>query len=124
MPTLIETNIRLGNAVERNLNPAEIASILENNTLPSLQDYKSAVQLFMDNKANSFGYDDIKSAVTYAEEPSVPKFQREGKSFRAWRSLCWAYCYEQYSKVQNKERTVPSVLELVLELPSFVLLQD
>lgn len=84
-----------------------------------VQAYEIAVQSFMDSKAQSFGYDDIKSAVTYAEEPAVLKFQTEGKAFRAWRSLCWAYCYEQLDKVQSNQRTVPTVEELVVELPTF-----
>lgn len=89
----------------------------------TFEDYERSVQQHMDAEAQVLGYDDIKSAVTYADEPSVPKFQIEGKSFRAWRSLCWGYCYEQLDKVQNNERTVPTVEELVAELPDFVLLQ-
>ena len=103
---------------------------LESGNLPALEtpvitfeDYERSVQQHMDAKAQVLGYDDIKSAVTYADEPSVPKFQNEGKSFRAWRSICWKYCYEQLDKVQNNERAVPTVEELVAELPEFVLLQ-
>lgn len=92
--------------------------------VPSVEDYKQAVQSLLDSTAINYGYDDVKSAVTYAEEPTVLKFQIEGKSFRSWRSQCWEYCYEQLEKVQNKERTVPSVEELVAELPKFVLLQE
>lgn len=104
---------------------AEEAAILQSNkaTTPTIEDYEAAVQRFMDSSAKSFGYDDIKSAVTYAEEPSVIRFQLEGKSFRTWRSLCWDYCYEQLDRVQKKERNVPTVEELVAELPQFVLLQ-
>ena len=58
------------------------------------------VQNYMDGMARSLGYDDIKSAVTYAEEPSVVKFQNEGRAFRQWRSLVWAYCYEKLAEVQ------------------------
>lgn len=35
---------------------------------------KVAVQKHMDDKARSKGYDNIASAVTYAEEDSVPSF--------------------------------------------------
>lgn len=48
----------------------------------------------LNSAAQSYGYDDIKSAVTYADEPSVLKFQNEGKEFRKWRSLCYSYAYD------------------------------
>lgn len=97
----------------------EARTLAANKAQDMLQVYEVAVQSFMDSKAQSFGYDDIKSAVTYAEEPAVLKFQTEGKAFRAWRSLCWAYCYEQLDKVQKNQREVPTVEELVAELPAF-----
>lgn len=81
------------------------------------QRFMDEVQMFMDNSARSFGYDDIKSAVTYAEEPSVPKFQNEGKAFRAWRSLVWAYCYEQLDRAKSGDRAQPELDEFILELP-------
>lgn len=54
----------------------------------------AAVQGMLDSTAQSKGYDNINSAIGYAEEPSVEKFQLEGRAFRQWRSLCWAKCYE------------------------------
>lgn len=36
------------------------------------------VQRWLDEQARALGYDDVKSAVTYADEPAVPKFQQEG----------------------------------------------
>ena len=53
----------------------------------------NAVQEHLDKEAQKLGYDNIKSAVTYAEEPVVAKFQLEGIAFREWRSLVWAKCY-------------------------------
>lgn len=78
----------------------------------------SAVQAHMDKAAQTAGYDDIKSAVTYAEEPAVPKFQAEGQAFRAWRSLCWAACYAVMAQVEAGERDVPTADELIAELPA------
>jgi len=83
--------------------------------------FEDAIQLHMDNAASTFGYDDIKSAVTYAEEPAVPKFQLEGCGFRAWRSLVWAYAYEQLALVQNGEREQPTIADFILELPELVI---
>lgn len=81
----------------------------------------AAVQDHMDAAAQAAGYDDIKSAVTYAEEPSVPKFQAEGQAFRAWRSLCWAKCYLVMAEVESGARPVPSAAQLIGELPALQL---
>ncbi len=80
-----------------------------------------AIQAHLDDAARALGYDDIKSAVTYAEEPAVPKFQQEGQAFRAWRSLVWAHCYGVLEAVQAGERGIPSVEELLAELPQLSL---
>ena len=81
----------------------------------------TAVQSHMDATAQSSGYDDIKTACTYADEPAVPKFQSEGQTFRAWRSLVWAYCYAQLDAVTAGERTVPTADVLIAELPKLTL---
>ncbi|MGU5686639.1 hypothetical protein ACV1DN_20915 [Aeromonas allosaccharophila] len=79
------------------------------------------VQAHMDAQAKALGYDDIKSAVTYAAEPAVPKFQSEGQVFREWRSLCWAHCYAAMAAVHLGERAIPTAAELIAELPALVL---
>jgi hypothetical protein len=81
----------------------------------------NAVQNHLDQKAQSLGYDDIKTAVTYADEPAVAKFQQEGKALRAWRSRCWGYCYSALDSVMAGSRSIPTVDELILELPIFLM---
>ena len=75
------------------------------------------VQKHLDEAAQALGYDDIKSAVTYAEEPAVPKFQAEGQAFRAWRSLVWDACYAIMGDVLAGNRPIPTAEELIAELP-------
>lgn len=58
-----------------------------------IQQVSGAVQNVLDAEAQSLGYDNIHTAVTYAAETAVAKFSTDGKSFRKWRSLVWAYCY-------------------------------
>lgn len=82
-----------------------------------VEQFKAAIQSHMDSVAKDAGYDDIKAAVTYAEEPAVPKFQVEGLAFRAWRSLVWDYGYAQLAKVASGERAKPTITELLAELP-------
>ena len=83
--------------------------------------YRDAVQAHLDGAAKTAGYDDIKTAVTYAEEPAVPKFQVEGQAFRAWRSLVWQYGYAQLDAILAGERERPPVGEFIAELPALVL---
>lgn len=76
-----------------------------------------AVQVHLDQAAQALGYDDIKSAATYADEDAVLKFQQEGQSLRAWRSLVWEHCNTLLASVQAGEREIPSESELIAGLP-------
>lgn len=87
-----------------------------------LSKYDEGLQGHLDTTAKSYGYDNINTAISYAEEPSVPKFQIEGKAFRAWRSLFWAKVNEIKNEVLDGERDIPSIEEIisvspVLDLP-------
>lgn len=77
---------------------------------------EARVQRWLDGQARALGYDDIKSAVSYAEEPAVPKFQQEGQALRRLRSLAWARCYEIMDQVKAGQRPVPTEEELIAEL--------
>lgn len=79
------------------------------------------VQGHMDAAARALRYDSIANAITYAEEPAVPKFQAEGIAFRAWRSLVWARCYEILAEVESGERGIPADEELIAALPELQL---
>jgi hypothetical protein len=79
---------------------------------------RAAIQEHMDSAAKGYGYDDVKAAVTYAEEPAVARFQAEGRAFRAWRSLVWAHAYGVLDKVQAGQRPQPTAEELLAELPA------
>lgn len=81
----------------------------------------AVVQAFMDARAQSLNYDDIATAVTYADEPAVPKFQAEGQAFRAWRSLVWEKCYEILDAVNAGTQSIPSDQDLIAALPAISL---
>ena len=51
------------------------------------------VQALLDAQARALGYDSILAAASYADEPSVERYQRDGQALRAWRSAVWAACY-------------------------------
>lgn len=77
----------------------------------------TAVQAHMDAIAQTRGYDNMLSAVSYADEPAVPAFQVDGLAFRAWRSTVWAKCHQVLAEVQTGARPVPSADELIGLLP-------
>lgn len=80
--------------------------------------FETAIQALLDGTARSRGYDSISTAISYAEEPAVPKFQDDGKAFRAWRSLVWAYAYQELAKVKAGEREIPALDAFLAELPA------
>jgi hypothetical protein len=88
-----------------------------------LKGYEAAVQKYMNSVANQYGYDDVYTAISYATEPIVAKFQQEGIAFREWRSLVWAYCIQVQTDclAEPPVRTPPSSEELIEELPELIL---
>lgn len=83
--------------------------------------FEEAVQTHLDTTAKAHSYDSIMTAVSYAEEPAVPKFQQDGQAFRAWRSLVWAYCYQALADVKAGNRATPALSDFIAELPSLSL---
>lgn len=81
---------------------------------------EESVQALLDNTARSLGYDDIKSAATYADDSTVPKFNAEGTALRSWRSQVWATCYQELEAVKNGA-PMPTMDELLAKLPAFSL---
>ena len=101
--------------VEPPKSPAEIKKMLI-----------AAVQNHLDNKAAEKGYGDEKtspivSACSYAAVPN--EFQTEAVIFLQWRSAVWAKCYQIMGEVEATPptRDIPTVEELILELPQLVL---
>lgn len=80
--------------------------------------YMAAVQKHMDARAVTFGYDNLLSVISYAEEPSVARYQNEGLAFRTWRSQCWAKCESVLAAVKAGQRVAPTDAELLAELPA------
>jgi hypothetical protein len=77
------------------------------------------IQAHLDATARQFNYDDMKTAVTYADEPAVPKFQLEGQALRAWRSRVWEAAHAELASYQDGE-AVPTAEQLISRLPAYV----
>lgn len=79
------------------------------------------LQAHLEQTAQAYGYDSISSAISYADEPAVLKFQQEGQAFRAWRSLFWAAANQIKAEVEAGTRSIPTTAELLAELPTLTI---
>lgn len=82
--------------------------------------WKKSVMGMMNNVARDYGYTSLQTAISYAEEPSVERYQREGKAFRQWRSLLWQTFYETVDKYRETT-PIPTVDQVLGQLPKFKL---
>lgn len=85
----------------------------------TIQAFKDAIQQTLDDAAQAKNYDDIVSACSYAGYPNV--FQAEAIAFGQWRANVWAYGYAELDKVIAGTRPVPTIAEILAELPALVL---
>lgn len=80
--------------------------------------YESALQSALDAGARSWGYDDIRSAISYVGDP-YPRFDAEAKALRAWRSDVWVWAGNELSKIKANAKPVPaSVAAFVAAMPA------
>ena len=78
--------------------------------------FAQSVQQHLDDFARTLGYDGIMSACTYATS-TVPKFNAEGQYAVEARDATWAKCYEVLAAVEAGSRPMPTLEELLTELP-------
>lgn len=84
-------------------------------------DVLAATQAYLDAQAQSWGYDSILSASSYAAYPNA--FWHEGTQFLIWRSDVWSYLWEEKAKVDAGTRpgypadTVALLDELAEKVP-------
>ena len=78
---------------------------------------QQAVQERLDAFARTRAYDGILSAATYAAS-AVPKFAAEGQYAVQARDATWAACYQIMADVQAGTRAMPSVEDVLAELPA------
>jgi hypothetical protein len=78
--------------------------------------YIAHMQERLDAFARTRNYDGILSAATYATS-AVPKFKAEGQYAVEARDATWAKCYEILAAVEGGTRPMPTMEELIAELP-------
>ena len=96
------------------------AAVLQEEFLASKKSrLTSAVQSMLDETARERGYDSILSLCSYATSTAA-KFSAEGQAGVSWRDEVWAQGYSILADVESGARAIPTVDELLSELPSFV----
>ncbi|MDR2195579.1 MAG: hypothetical protein LBE50_03095 [Gallionellaceae bacterium] len=76
----------------------------------------AAVQAHMDETAGTHGYDNVFTLVSYVGSTN-PTFAAEAQAGLEWRDAVWAYCYQALDDVLSEAREIPTVQELIEELP-------
>lgn len=88
--------------------------------VPTQEEIKKAmtdgVQKWMDSVAQTRGYDNIHTACSYVNSTDEI-FAREGKACLQWRDVVWRTCYNILDEVMAGEREIPTLEELIEELP-------
>jgi hypothetical protein len=81
--------------------------------------FDAAVEAHLHAEAVASGYTNIERACMYSSYPNP--YWGESRSFVAWVGAVWAYCYEQVEQVKQGLREVPTVPQIISELPLRVL---
>jgi len=79
--------------------------------------FERAVQDKLDGAARDRGYDSLATAISYADEPAVPRFQADGQAFRRWRSLVWDYAHAELKAVLANQKPQPELDAFIASLP-------
>ena len=83
-----------------------------------IYDDTNAIQALLDSFAKTRNYDGILSACTYATSNN-PKFRAEGQYCVEARDQTWAMGYQIMDEVLSGGRPLPTVEEVLSELPEF-----
>lgn len=86
---------------------------------PKAEDYSAAIQGHVDATAQAREYADGVTLASYANSTNAT-WAAEAQAFISWRDAVWAYAYQELAKVQSGQRPVPTVAQIVSELPAIV----
>lgn len=103
-----------------NYDTSEIDALVykeEPDTEDIVDEYKEAIQTFMDSEAQKLGYDNVFTVISY-ENDDNPKFATEASAFKKWRSAVWTYGLGELNKALNGEIEIPSIDEFISSLPT------
>lgn len=79
--------------------------------------FTDAIQDYLDTTAQSRRYDNIFTAISYVNSTDET-FAREAQACLVWRDKVWRKCYDILDAVEAGEREIPTMEELIAELPT------
>lgn len=77
-----------------------------------------AIQSMLDKKAQEYRYDSILSARSYAGFDNP--FKNEALALSTWAASCWAKAGEIEADVLASNRPMPTIEEILAEMPTFI----
>lgn len=77
---------------------------------------ENEIDRYLDQQANSFRYESIRTMVTYENDPN-PNFNSEGIGAKAFRSAVYTLGVSLIGEVQSGLREVPTESELLALMP-------
>jgi hypothetical protein len=86
--------------------------------LPTQDQYMQKAQSVMDAQAQSMGYDNIFTAISYIGDP-FPRFNDEAVALRAYRSQVWQHSNDLMAQVLASKIAQPTLEEYKQGLPNF-----
>ena len=81
------------------------------------QMFTDTIQKYLDTTAQERRYDNIFTAISYVNSTDET-FAREAQACLVWRDKVWRKCYDILDAVEAGEREIPTVEELIFELPT------
>lgn len=81
-----------------------------------IKGYENAVQAYLDATAQSRGYDNTYTCLSYLSSTD-DIWYRESRAFNAWRDQVWRRCHEILNAVKAGECAPPSAEELLAMFP-------
>jgi len=98
--------------------PQELLDAKANEELANKpQEIDQAIQNHLDKKAQELRYDNMMSARSYAGYTNA--FQAEATALASWASDCWVVAGQIEADVQAGNRPMPTVDEVIAELPVY-----
>lgn len=94
------------------------SDLINETTEQTITRLEKCLDKHLDNVANSYRYESIRTMVTYATSEH-PTFGNEGKAAVKFRDAVYAYGLQCIEDVQNGVRDIPTEEQLIAELPIF-----
>ena len=82
----------------------------------SIKEYELAVQRYLDETAQSKGYDNTYTCLSYLNSTDE-KWKTESTIFNSWRDSVWQKCHEILNAFIAGELTQPTIEEVIEALP-------